>query len=377
MSLLLLAVGLLLLPAAHGERQAATVAFFLPEGAPSVLQLSWKRADGTLKLWSELHKGGDTRIRSFVGDTWVVQTPDGKRLREITLRQPGEQRIDASTGAAENKEAEEDAWGLGAAAEAYDFEFSPLKVAAERRVALVAGASAVEGRPEVAYGLTLSGGGVLLAMDAASPGADRVEAEHGTLRGATIVAVDGLPVEPSSPSSPSAPLDSIRLHLAAILARQASWREATLTVELAPALVPRKRPPLKDSPYLPPRSRTPALLPVRTARQYEAWEVEAGLSAAAVRALAPDPIVRTYRGFFSSDECAHVQSVAASKMRRATVSSAKGGKTMGGRTGDNAWLPHDTDDTVFAIVQRVADAVGLPADHAEPLQVVHYEQSEQ
>jgi prolyl 4-hydroxylase len=41
------------------------------------------------------------------------------------------------------------------------------------------------------------------------------------------------------------------------------------------------------------------------------------------------------------------------------------------------WLGHDTSEGIWALVNRIADTVGLPLTHAEPLQVVHYAQGQQ
>ena len=41
------------------------------------------------------------------------------------------------------------------------------------------------------------------------------------------------------------------------------------------------------------------------------------------------------------------------------------------------WLAHDSSDGIWELVNHIADAVGLPLTHAEPLQVVHYRLGQQ
>eukprot|EP01043_Picozoa_sp_COSAG02_P023103 COSAG02_NODE_1223_length_13799_cov_11.479270_8_plen_176_part_00 len=51
--------------------------------------------------------------------------------------------------------------------------------------------------------------------------------------------------------------------------------------------------------------------------------------------------------------------------------------TTDGRTNDVTWLPHDTSDGIWELVNHIADVVGLPLTYAEPLQVVHYRRGQQ
>lgn len=54
-----------------------------------------------------------------------------------------------------------------------------------------------------------------------------------------------------------------------------------------------------------------------------------------------------------------------------------GGTTTDGRTNDVTWLSHDQSVGIWDLVNHIADAVGLPLTHAEPLQVVHYKEGQQ
>jgi prolyl 4-hydroxylase len=52
---------------------------------------------------------------------------------------------------------------------------------------------------------------------------------------------------------------------------------------------------------------------------------------------------------------------------RASVPKLRAGAEFGGLAPRQVW----------ALVQKIAEAVGLPSDHAEPLQVIHYTEGQQ
>lgn len=54
-----------------------------------------------------------------------------------------------------------------------------------------------------------------------------------------------------------------------------------------------------------------------------------------------------------------------------------GGTPTDGRTNDVTWLAHDQSVGIWELVNHIADAVGLPLTHAEPLQVIHYKDGQQ
>ncbi len=93
--------------------------------------------------------------------------------------------------------------------------------------------------------------------------------------------------------------------------------------------------------------------------------------------LADDPIIWVVDDFVTASECRDVIRAARNKLSRAKVSRLGSNTQSNKRTNRVAWLPHDYDDTVRAIVERVSEFVGLPADHAESLQVIHYAKNEE
>jgi prolyl 4-hydroxylase len=71
-------------------------------------------------------------------------------------------------------------------------------------------------------------------------------------------------------------------------------------------------------------------------------------------------------------------STAAPIMRRAgvTTDDGKSGRRSEGRTNDLAWLRHDENEVISAVVERVANLIGLPSENAEKLQVIHYQEGQ-
>ena len=88
--------------------------------------------------------------------------------------------------------------------------------------------------------------------------------------------------------------------------------------------------------------------------------------------LCDEPLVHTFDGLLSADECAHIIEVAEPKMRGARVSGVDGVHRSQGRSNDLTWVRHDADPTIQAIAERIAAIVGLPLNQAESLQVIRY-----
>jgi prolyl 4-hydroxylase len=93
--------------------------------------------------------------------------------------------------------------------------------------------------------------------------------------------------------------------------------------------------------------------------------------------LATDPSVWVVDGFVDRDDCGHIVSVASGRLDVAKVSRIGPSTPSGKRTGRVAWIPHDDDPVVRRLVDRLAWLVGIPAVHAESLQVVHYAPGQQ
>ena len=85
-----------------------------------------------------------------------------------------------------------------------------------------------------------------------------------------------------------------------------------------------------------------------------------------------DPKVFTISNFITEDECNHFVEISKPKMKRSVVSDDKKGTVSKGRTGENCWLQHFTDEITGRVANRIAKIVGLPIENAESYQVVYY-----
>lgn len=82
-----------------------------------------------------------------------------------------------------------------------------------------------------------------------------------------------------------------------------------------------------------------------------------------------------YHGFLSHAECDHIIRLTEGRVSRSGVVDAKTGKTKLDpiRTSTGAALSRGQDATVAEIERRAAEWTRLPADHAEAIQVLRYE----
>lgn len=85
-----------------------------------------------------------------------------------------------------------------------------------------------------------------------------------------------------------------------------------------------------------------------------------------------EPLIHVFEDFLRPAETEALIRAAESRLGRALVSDSGAGVESAGRSGRNCWIPHDIDDTVQRLCDRVAQLVGLPLEHAESLQVLHY-----
>lgn len=93
--------------------------------------------------------------------------------------------------------------------------------------------------------------------------------------------------------------------------------------------------------------------------------------------VADDPLVQVIDGFVTDAERTHVIDQARGRTRRARVSGTTSSIESDGRTGSVHWMPHDRTPVVHRLVGRISRLVGIPTAHAESLQVVHYDESEE
>ena len=321
-------------------------------GAGGALQLHWRKPDGSEKPWGAPmlpHQPGH-RVSSFVGDVWVVrEVSTSKLLHSVVLTDPnpGSQRlsVDVATGmifsmpadatSVVSSTAQSTEVGGVWAVEVdlgtdYGFEFSAMKVAAERRVTMtrVRNLSEETRRPidASAYGVELSEGAVVKHF---SPPGVRPNEEARLVVGSRIVAVDGVPVEDSVQrgthgDSRANPREQVHTQLGRV---RLPAGESVWTVVIPPDHVSTHRASGSrlDNPYVPPRSRQVLRDQVAVPRGLGSWEQwEAANPQFSVHVYSTDPIVRTYENFFTADQCTEVKLAAIPSMKRANVASKTG-----------------------------------------------------
>jgi len=94
--------------------------------------------------------------------------------------------------------------------------------------------------------------------------------------------------------------------------------------------------------------------------------------------LSTDPHVEVIDGLLSDQECDQIIDAARIHMKRALVSEGEGeGAVSDTRTGRVHWFPHTEIPVVAAVTARLSAVVGIPLLRAEPLQVIHYGETQE
>lgn len=93
--------------------------------------------------------------------------------------------------------------------------------------------------------------------------------------------------------------------------------------------------------------------------------------------LSEDPLVCVIEDFIEADLCNHLIALATPHMVRATVAQNGIREKSDVRTNQVTFLRHSRDKRVQALVARVSELIGMPASHAESLQMIYYQQGQQ
>ena len=93
--------------------------------------------------------------------------------------------------------------------------------------------------------------------------------------------------------------------------------------------------------------------------------------------VAASPLVWVFDDFVSEAERDHIIGIAGKRMQAAKVSRLGANTPSTKRTGRVAWVKHDQTPIVRGLVRRVGELVGVPVNHAESLQVVHYAETQE
>lgn len=103
-------------------------------------------------------------------------------------------------------------------------------------------------------------------------------------------------------------------------------------------------------------------------------------SVPALETLGTAPLVRRCGGFLSPQECAHIALSARDVMEPSTVADPRTGNRIAHpiRTSSAATIgPTRETLPIQAILRRIAALTGVPANHGEPLSVLHYAPGQQ
>lgn len=90
-----------------------------------------------------------------------------------------------------------------------------------------------------------------------------------------------------------------------------------------------------------------------------------------------DPSIYTIDNFLSPSECQHFINLSKESLERALVSGNDLGFISDGRSGQNCWLKHNTDEKTLKIGQKIALQVDIPLENAEAFQVIYYDQNQE
>ena len=89
------------------------------------------------------------------------------------------------------------------------------------------------------------------------------------------------------------------------------------------------------------------------------------------------PKIYTISNFITEEECQHFINISRDNIKPALVSGDKEGFISSGRSGQNHWIPHNTDNITKRIGEKIAEQVGIPLENAEAYQIIYYDKSQE
>lgn len=98
-----------------------------------------------------------------------------------------------------------------------------------------------------------------------------------------------------------------------------------------------------------------------------------------MRVLSWEPRIMHYRRFLTTEECEHLKVKAAPRLARSDVADSVTGKQLVSnvRTSKGMFFTRNEDDIITRVEARVAAVTMLPPGHAESMQVLHYQSTEE
>ncbi len=92
--------------------------------------------------------------------------------------------------------------------------------------------------------------------------------------------------------------------------------------------------------------------------------------------ISDEPLVCAFENFLSDKEIDHLIQAGKSSLQPAETVAESGAIERTGRSGTIAWVPQRHDVVIAVLTERICALVGLPLAHTEPLQLVHYTNSQ-
>ena len=89
------------------------------------------------------------------------------------------------------------------------------------------------------------------------------------------------------------------------------------------------------------------------------------------------PRIYTISNFITEEECQHFINISRDNIKPALVSGDKEGFISSGRSGQNHWIPHKTDNITKNIGEKIAKEISIPLENAEAYQIIYYDKSQE
>ena len=90
------------------------------------------------------------------------------------------------------------------------------------------------------------------------------------------------------------------------------------------------------------------------------------------RFLSEDPLVCVVDDFLTPDECAHFRQLGEGRLKRAKVAGGPTADVSDVRTNFNCWIEHRETLKTRTVSSKIAKLLGMPREHAEKFQLIHY-----
>jgi prolyl 4-hydroxylase len=90
-----------------------------------------------------------------------------------------------------------------------------------------------------------------------------------------------------------------------------------------------------------------------------------------------EPLIYVFEDFLSDLEISELIAAAQTHLQPALVTSDTSGVVSPGRTGQTCWVRHHQTPVISQLSSRISRLVGIPLEHAESLQVIRYQETQE